>query len=98
MVMRPDRFTESAQEVLGISQTVVQRFRHSQWDVEHVFLALLEQQDGLTGQILEKLGVGVASVRERVETTLDAAPKDGLREHPDLCHTARRYPVPERGR
>ena len=75
MVMRPDRFTESAQEVLGISQTVVQRFRHSQWDVEHVFLALLEQQDGLTGQILEKLGVGVASVRQRVETTLDAAPK-----------------------
>ena len=30
LVMRPDRFTESAQEVLAISQEVVRRYRHSQ--------------------------------------------------------------------
>ena len=56
MVMRPDRFTESAQEVIAISQDVVRRFRHSQWDVEHILLALLEQGDGLTSQIMQKLG------------------------------------------
>ncbi|MBI2887376.1 MAG: AAA family ATPase [Chloroflexi bacterium] len=73
--MRPDRFTESAQEVLAISQDVVRRFRHNQWDVEHILLALLEQQDGLTAQILQKLGVDPELVRQRVASALEAAPK-----------------------
>jgi len=75
MVMRPDRFTESAQEVIAISQDVVRRYRHSQWDVEHVLLALLEQQKGLAPQILQKLGVDVSLVRQRLQAALDAAPK-----------------------
>lgn len=75
MVMRPDRFTESAQEVIAISQDVVRRFRHSQWDVEHIFYALLEQENGLTGQILQKLGVDAGLVRQRLHNALDAAPK-----------------------
>src|SRR3990172_1805602 len=75
MVMRPDRFTESAQEVIAISQDIVRRFRHSQWDVEHIFLALLEQSEGLAGQILQKLGVDTALVRQRVESALEATPK-----------------------
>ena len=75
MTMRPDRFTESAQEAIAQSQDVVRRFRHSQWDVEHLLYALLEQQNGLTGQILQKLGVDSALVRQRLHTALDAAPK-----------------------
>ena len=75
MVMRPDRFTESAQEVIAISQDVVRRFRHNQWDVEHIFMAMLEQNDGLTPQIIQKLGVDPALVRQRLETALNATPK-----------------------
>mgnify|MGYP003344173833 CR=1 FL=1 len=75
MVMRPDRFTESAQEVIAISQDVVRRFRHSQWDVEHIFYALLEQQNGLTTQIIQKLGVEPGMVRQRLHAVLDAQPK-----------------------
>ncbi len=75
MVMRPDRFTESAQEVIAISQDVVRRFRHNQWDVEHIFMAMLEQNDGLTSQIIQKLGVDPALVRQRVETALNGTPK-----------------------
>ena len=75
MVMRPDRFTESAQEVIAISQDVVRRMKHSQWDVEHILLALLEQGNGLTGQLLEKLGVDANLVRQRVQAATDAAPK-----------------------
>ncbi len=44
MTMRNDRFTEQAQEVLQASQEMVRQQRHQQWDVEHVFLALLQQQ------------------------------------------------------
>ena len=47
MVLRPDEFTEQAREVLGRSQEIVRRYRHSQWDVEHVLMALLERDDGV---------------------------------------------------
>ena len=39
-MMRQDRFTQQAQEVLAASQEMVRQQRHSQWDVEHVLLAL----------------------------------------------------------
>jgi ATP-dependent Clp protease ATP-binding subunit ClpC len=73
--MRPERFTEQAREVLAASQELVRRFRHSQWDVEHILLALLEQASGLTSDILQKLGVDAVAVKARVEAGLDSAPK-----------------------
>ena len=45
-MMRQDRFTEQAQEVLAATQEMVRKQRHSQWDVEHVLLALLSTTDG----------------------------------------------------
>ena len=73
--MRQDRFTEQAQEALALSQELVRGYRHSQWDVEHILLALLQQEKGLTGDILKKLGVKVEEVRSRVEAVLDRNPK-----------------------
>jgi ATP-dependent Clp protease ATP-binding subunit ClpC len=73
--MRPERFTEQAREVLATSQNIASRYHHVQWDVEHILLALLEQGDGLTSQILEKLGANVEAIRKRVEDSLDHAPK-----------------------
>lgn len=73
--MRPERFTEQAREVLAASQSIASRYRHAQWDVEHVLLALLEQEDGLTSQILTRLGVNVSALRKRLEADLDRAPK-----------------------
>ncbi len=73
--MRPERFTEQAQEVLAASQELVRRYRHNQWDVEHVLLALLEQEKGITRDILQILGVDIDVVRKRAEATLDSFPK-----------------------
>jgi ATP-dependent Clp protease ATP-binding subunit ClpC len=73
--MRPERFTEQARGVLAASQGIASRYHHVQWDVEHILLALLEQKDGLTAQILEKLGADVAAVKARVEDSLARAPK-----------------------
>ena len=56
-MMRQDRFTEGAQEVLAASQELVRKERHSQWDVEHVLLALLTYGKGITPEIFEKLEV-----------------------------------------
>jgi len=73
--MRQDRFTEQAQEALALSQELVRRYHHSQWDVEHILLALLQQEGGLTSQILRKLGVEAEEVRRRVEAALEKTPK-----------------------
>ena len=73
--MRQDRFTEQAQETLARSQELVRSYKHSQWDVEHILLAMLQQPKGLTGDILKKLGVKVNEVRSRVEEALSQTPK-----------------------
>ena len=73
--MRPERFTEQAQEVLAASQELLRQYRHNQWDVEHILLALLEQEKGITRDILQLLGVDIDVVKKRVEATLENFPK-----------------------
>ena len=73
--MKPERFTEQAREVLAASQGIASRYHHVQWDVEHILLALLEQKDGLTSQILDKLGAKVEAIKARIEDSLARAPK-----------------------
>jgi ATP-dependent Clp protease ATP-binding subunit ClpC len=74
-MMRQDRFTEGAQEVLAESQQLVRTERHSQWDVEHVFLALLQHERGIMPQLLEKLGIDRAALRNAVASALSKTPK-----------------------
>ena len=73
--MKQGRFTEQAQEALAASQELVRRYHHSQWDVEHIFLALLQQEKGLVGDILAELGVDVEAVRKQVEAALEGIPR-----------------------
>ncbi|MCH8065904.1 MAG: AAA family ATPase [Chloroflexi bacterium] len=73
--MRQDRFTQQAQEVLAGSQELVRKQRHSQWDVEHVLLSLLQHPEGLAGQVLERLDVKVDRLRDSVAALLAKTPK-----------------------
>ena len=73
-MMRQDRFTEGAQEVLAASQEMVRKERHSQWDVEHVLMALLTQEGGVAPGIFEHLKVDRAKLREAVGQALAKAP------------------------
>ncbi len=73
--MRQERFTEQAQEALAASQMLVRQFQHGQWDVEHVLLALLQQPEGLVGDILKELGVDVEAVRQEVAAALEKTPR-----------------------
>jgi ATP-dependent Clp protease ATP-binding subunit ClpC len=75
MVLKPDDFTEQAQEVLGKSQEIVRRYQHSQWDVEHILMALLEQEKGVPVEILMQLGVSIPELRDRLNKLLEQGPK-----------------------
>src|SRR5438874_5659662 len=74
-MMRQDRFTEQAQEVLAGSQELMRTQRHTQWDVEHVLLALVQREGGLAQQVLSRLNVPMGQLRERLENHLNAQPK-----------------------
>src|SRR2546422_3394607 len=74
-MMRQDRFTEGAQEVLAESQQLVRTERHSQWDVEHVLLALLQHERGIMPGLMEKLGADRNALREAVARALSKTPK-----------------------
>jgi ATP-dependent Clp protease ATP-binding subunit ClpB len=73
--MDPNRFTEKVQEALRAAQTKAVRYSHQQIDVEHLALALLEQEGGLAVSILLKAGLQAESVHRRLEAELDKAPK-----------------------
>jgi len=73
--MRQERFTEQAQEALALSQELLRQYHHTQWDVEHILLALLQQEHGLVGDILGELGVDVEAVRQQVMAALEKFPK-----------------------
>ncbi len=75
--MKQEKFTEQAQEALSDSQQLVKEMQHNQWDVEHVLLALLQQEKGLTKDILKELGVNVEALKDRVTAALSKSPKVG---------------------
>ena len=75
MTMRSEDFTEQALQVIQDSQELVRSYHHSQWDVEHVLLAMLNQEDGIPARILDRLGVATPAVRARLEQLLEASPK-----------------------
>jgi ATP-dependent Clp protease ATP-binding subunit ClpB len=70
-----NRLTEKAQEALRAAQSEATRLGHQQIDVEHLLLALLNQEGGLTKSILDKTAVDSELVRRRVEEALARLPK-----------------------
>ena len=75
MVLRPDNFTEQAQEVLRESQEVVRRYRHQQWDAEHILMALLEQKDGIAQELLAELEAPTDAIRANLHSVMDGVPR-----------------------
>ncbi len=76
-MMQFDRYTERAQDALMRSYEILHRYQHSQADTEHLFLALLEQPDGMVRHILDELGAPVDAMRSDLEHILARAPKTG---------------------
>jgi ATP-dependent Clp protease ATP-binding subunit ClpC len=74
-MMRFDRFTEKAQEAAMRAYEILQHYKHTQVDTEHLFLALVQQDGGAVPQILEKLEVDANLVAQKLANVLESAPK-----------------------
>ncbi len=73
--MRFDRFTERAQDAAARAYEIVQRYGHTQVDTEHMFLALLEQDEGAVPQLLDHLSIDVPALKARLDELLRNSPK-----------------------
>ena len=73
MIIGTDRFTEQAQEAISVSQQILNRYRHNQWDCEHILLALVEQEKGVPAEILNELGINVDALHERLHRLLEGS-------------------------
>ncbi len=69
------RFTEKLQEGLRSAQSIASRNGQQQLDVEHLLLALLEQEGGLAQSILAKADINLEAVHRRLTQDLDRLPK-----------------------
>jgi ATP-dependent Clp protease ATP-binding subunit ClpC len=76
-MMRFDKFTERAQDAAMRAYEILQRYQHSQADTEHLFLAMLEQPNGLIPDMLERMQVDSEMVMNRLDQILSAAPRVG---------------------
>ena len=74
-MMRFDRFTEKAQEAAMRAYEILQHYKHTQVDTEHMFLALAQQEDGTIPQILQQAEATVDVIVRKLETVLESAPK-----------------------
>ena len=70
-----NRFTEKLQEGLRSAQAIAQRNGQQQLDVEHLLVALLEQEGGLAPSILAKAGVNLPGVHQALTQALQKLPK-----------------------
>jgi ATP-dependent Clp protease ATP-binding subunit ClpB len=73
--MDPNRLTLKTQEALHDAQTKALRYGHTEVDVEHLLLALLDQSDGLVPRLLERAGANAAELRTGLERALEQRPR-----------------------
>jgi ATP-dependent Clp protease ATP-binding subunit ClpB len=65
----PDKFTPKAWDAIFEAQNVARRFKHQYMEVEHVIIALLDQEeDGLAHKILEKAQLNPDLILDELET------------------------------
>jgi ATP-dependent Clp protease ATP-binding subunit ClpB len=72
--MDPSKLTQKTQEALHDAQTKAMRYGHTEVDVEHLLLALLEQPEGLTSRLLSGMDLSVPALRAAVEQHLEGRP------------------------
>src|SRR6266542_2892724 len=70
-----NRLTEKLQEATRAAQNKAVRYGHQQVDIEHLLVALLEQEGGLAPSILAKAGIAADGLKRRLEQELDRMPK-----------------------
>lgn len=73
--MRFDKFTLKVQEALQAAMTLASQYGHQGIEPEHLFLAFLDQPEGIVGSILKKLGADPDHISSELKKALARQPR-----------------------
>ena len=73
--MRLDKLTLKAQDAVQAAQGVAEEFKQSTIEPEHLLLALIRQEDGITKPVLDKVGAFAGSIAADLTGELEKQPK-----------------------
>jgi ATP-dependent Clp protease ATP-binding subunit ClpB len=71
---RFDKFTLKSQEAVEAAQEIAAKRKQQQIEIEHLVLALLDQQDGVVVPVIKKLGADPGRLRSDIEEALSRLP------------------------
>src|SRR2546421_9141001 len=73
--MRIDKLTTKFQQALADAQSLALAHDNGFIEPQHLLLALLNQEDGGTGSLLQRAGVNVAPLKKALEDSIKRLPK-----------------------
>ncbi len=73
--MRLDKFTIKSQEALAVAEELARSRSNQEITPEHLLLALIGQEGGVVGPLLERIGVDRGLITNRLEEALKALPQ-----------------------
>lgn len=73
--MRLDKFTLKAQDALSKAQSIAQNYSNQQIEPIHLLAALVQSNEGIVVQIIQKLGVNLNYIRIKINEELEKLPK-----------------------
>ena len=74
-MIRFDKLTIKSQEAVQSAQGIAEQKGNQQIEVEHLLVALIDQEEGVVNPILKKLGADPSGIRKELERELDRIPK-----------------------
>ena len=69
------RYTNRAQQAILKAQGIAGEYHHSAIEPAHIFLGLMQQDEGLAPRIIQKIGARPASVHAELESALRQLPR-----------------------
>ncbi|MDE7227344.1 MAG: ATP-dependent chaperone ClpB [Treponemataceae bacterium] len=72
--MNYDQFTLKTQDALQSASAIAQQRDHSEIGLPHLLVAMLEQKDGITVPVIERIGVRAGDLLAAAENLLDTYP------------------------
>ena len=73
--MNIQKFTQKSLEAIQSAQNLAIENKNAQVEQEHIFLALLEQENSLTKELLKKITANVDNIEEQVKQKIEEKPQ-----------------------
>ncbi|MGF1583308.1 MAG: ATP-dependent chaperone ClpB [Gemmataceae bacterium] len=87
--MNIEKFTEKSQEAFSAAHRLTGKFGQLQMDVEHLLLAMLDQDHGLATSLLEKSEIPPDALKIKVQRELEGRPKGATNDPDKIIVTGR---------